>query len=111
MNTITLMSFPNVSSNSTIIPNGPWTWARQFQSHGTLIAIAIAVAVFFRSHISGILATWPFFTRRYDFIRSNFEKTGSNVFSFKVLYVRIVQDYSTLTLSYTFLFVAFSHGG
>ena len=34
-----------------------------------------------------IFTAWQFFTRRYDFLKSNFSKTGQNLFSFKVLYV------------------------
>ena len=34
-----------------------------------------------------ILTAWQFFTRRYDFLKSNFSKTGQNLFSFKVLHV------------------------
>jgi sterol 14-demethylase len=75
-------------SNTTEVLNGLRTaWTEQFQSHGALLVITIAVAIFFKSNLGGILATWPFFTRRHDFIKSNFEKTGRNMFSFNVLHV------------------------
>lgn len=73
-------------SNSTQLPRSWTAWSHQFQSHGALIAIAIAVAIFFKSNVSRIIAVWPFFTRRYDFITSNLKKTGRNVFSFNVLH-------------------------
>ena len=34
-----------------------------------------------------IVNAWSFFNRRYDFLRSNFDKTGHELFSFKVLQV------------------------
>jgi len=38
-----------------------------------------------RERILSIIFVWPFFTRRYDFLKSNFEKNGGNFFSFKVM--------------------------
>ncbi|KAF8238323.1 cytochrome P450 [Tricholoma matsutake] len=38
-----------------------------------------------RERIVSIVFVWPFFTRRYDFLVSNFAKTGRNFFSFKVM--------------------------
>ncbi|KAF9457599.1 cytochrome P450 [Collybia nuda] len=32
-----------------------------------------------------ILTAWPFFTRRHDFLKSNFTKVGEQLFTFKVL--------------------------
>lgn len=43
-----------------------------------------------RERIVSIVFVWPFFTRRYDFLVSNFAKTGRNFFSFKVMQVRLV---------------------
>jgi sterol 14-demethylase len=37
-----------------------------------------------------ILNAWAFFNKRYDFLRSNFDKTGHDLFSFKVLQHQIV---------------------
>ncbi|RDB26871.1 Lanosterol 14-alpha demethylase [Hypsizygus marmoreus] len=37
-----------------------------------------------------ILTAWPFFTKRYDFLRDNFRKTGQRMFRFHVLQHRIV---------------------
>lgn len=34
-----------------------------------------------------IVNAWSFFNRRYDFLRSNFDKTGHELFSFKFLQV------------------------
>jgi len=64
-------------------------WVQESPSRGALIAIVVTVALFFNSNISKIIAAWPFFTRRYDFIKSNFAKTKRNTFSFNVLSVRI----------------------
>lgn len=61
------------------------TLAQQFSSHGALIAIAIVVVVLFQTGFSRILPAWQFFTHRYDFIKSNFEKTSRHSFSFNVL--------------------------
>ena len=72
------------------------------------VAVALCPAIF-SSDISkdseiyelgylSILTAWPFFRRRYDFLKSNFAKTGLNMFSFKVLHVRPV-EYSFLLLS------------
>jgi sterol 14-demethylase len=36
-----------------------------------------------------IINAWTFFTKRYDFLRSNFNKTGHALFSFKVLQVSV----------------------
>jgi hypothetical protein len=36
-----------------------------------------------------ILNAWAFFNKRYDFLRSNFDKTGHDLFSFKVLQVSL----------------------
>jgi hypothetical protein len=63
---------------------------QEFQLHSALATIgAISLALFLKSNLGGILAAWPFITRRYDFLKSNFQKTGANAFSFKVLHVRI----------------------
>ena len=34
-----------------------------------------------------VINAWAFFNKRYDFLRSNFDKTGHDLFSFKVLQV------------------------
>jgi sterol 14-demethylase len=34
-----------------------------------------------------VVNAWMFFNKRYDFLRSNFDKTGHDLFSFKVLHV------------------------
>lgn len=34
-----------------------------------------------------ILTAWPFFSRRFDFLRANFKKIGEPFFRFKVLQV------------------------
>ncbi|TFK70165.1 cytochrome P450 [Pluteus cervinus] len=40
--------------------------------------------------VSSILTAWPFFTKRYDFLKSNFQKTGEAIFKFKVLHHTVV---------------------
>lgn len=35
-----------------------------------------------------ILTAWPFFSKRYDFLRANFQKTGQDLFKFHILQVR-----------------------
>jgi len=76
-------------------------------SHVTLAALSVSLllglgtsyAYFFSSgnnpnkiHELGGLSianAWTFFNKRYDFLRSNFEKTGQDLFSFKVLHVSL----------------------
>jgi sterol 14-demethylase len=36
-----------------------------------------------------IVNAWTFFNKRYDFLRSNFDKTGHELFAFKVLHVSL----------------------
>jgi hypothetical protein len=74
----------------------PWT------PHFTLAAVLVGLlgtfyAYFFSSdndankiHALGgfsVFNAWMFFNKRYDFLRSNFNKTGHDLFSFKVLHV------------------------
>lgn len=33
-----------------------------------------------------LFTAWPFFSRRFDFLKDNFAKTGENIFTFKVLH-------------------------
>lgn len=35
---------------------------------------------------------WTFFNRRFDFLRSNFNKTGQDLFSFQILQVSVSSD-------------------
>ncbi|KIM79953.1 hypothetical protein PILCRDRAFT_822816 [Piloderma croceum F 1598] len=37
-----------------------------------------------------IVNAWTFFNKRYDFLRSNFDKTGHELFAFKVLHYQVV---------------------
>jgi hypothetical protein len=86
-------------------------WAQEFQSHGLAAVAMITIALFIKSNLGGILAVWPFFTRRYDFLKSNFEKTGGHKFSFNVLHVGL--RYTSMQdahLNYTYLFIALCHG-
>jgi hypothetical protein len=41
-------------------------------------------------HLGGfsLLTAWPFFSKRYDFLKSGFKKTGEQFFQFNVLHVR-----------------------
>lgn len=61
-----------------------------------LAAVTLHLAIFRTKHkdtdvheLDGfsILTAWPFFNRRFDFLMSNFAKTGETLFSFKVLQV------------------------
>jgi hypothetical protein len=90
------MSFANISESIGLSHRQWMAWAQQFQLYGALLAIAIAITLFFKGNhrVSGILAAWPFFTRRYDFLKSNFEKTGQQMFSFNVLQVRTASGYA-----------------
>jgi hypothetical protein len=36
-----------------------------------------------------IINAWTFFIKRYDFLRTNFDKTGHNLFSFRVVQVSL----------------------
>ncbi|TFK67928.1 cytochrome P450 [Pluteus cervinus] len=40
--------------------------------------------------VSSILTAWPFFTKRYDFLKSNFQKTREVIFKFKILHHTVV---------------------
>ncbi|TFK66690.1 hypothetical protein BDN72DRAFT_131613 [Pluteus cervinus] len=40
--------------------------------------------------VSSTLTAWPFFTKRYDFLKSNFQKTGEAIFKFKILRYTVV---------------------
>jgi hypothetical protein len=76
--------------NTTRFLDGRWpemARTQEFQLLGALATIAIT-ALFLIINFGGILTAWPFFTRRYDFLKSNFEKSGTHMFSFKVLHVR-----------------------
>ncbi|KAG5652598.1 hypothetical protein H0H81_004429 [Sphagnurus paluster] len=33
-----------------------------------------------------LFTAWPFFSRRFDFLKESFAKTGQNIFTFKVLH-------------------------
>lgn len=71
---------------NSIFPDGLWkAWPQQFKSHGILIALGITAALCVKAKLGGILAAWPFFTHRYDFIKYNFQKTRQNMFSFNIL--------------------------
>ena len=98
-------------TNATMFSGGlstAWGWAQYFIYHGALTAIAIIAAVLFQSQLGGIIAAWPFFTRRYDFIKSNFQKTTKNVFPFKIRDVRF--SYVLPISQHLFWSVAFHYG-
>jgi hypothetical protein len=40
-----------------------------------------------------LVHAWSFFNERFDFLRSNFDKTGHELFAFKVLHVSSWQDF------------------
>jgi hypothetical protein len=80
------------------------SWAQEFPTQGILTAIAIAFAVFLKSNLSGILATWPFFTCRYDFIKSNLEKIDGHKFTFNVLHVCIRYTFSMCDVHPSYLY-------
>ena len=74
----------------TALSNARAILNQSFVAFPTAIAIVIALVVlYYPSNLSTILAAWPFFTKRYDFLKENFQKTGRNLFSFKVLHVCI----------------------
>jgi sterol 14-demethylase len=84
-------------SSYTPIPDRLTTWLPPFAlpfALPTLTVIfwfALLSAVLhggIRERVVSIIFAWPFFTRRYDFLKSNFEKTGKNFFSFKIMQVR-----------------------
>ena len=72
-------------------------------SNTSLIAIfiALSIGILFRSppgppsngkihNLAGfpLITAWSFFTKRYDFLRDQFKKTGLNMFSFRILQVK-----------------------
>jgi hypothetical protein len=61
-----------------------------------LLVIGTSYAYFYSSNDAkkihrlkgfSVINAWTFFNKRYDFLRSNFDKTGQDLFSFKVLQV------------------------
>jgi hypothetical protein len=87
--TLSRLIIMSESSNATKISDGFYaSWMQQSQIQvATLIVIVIIGTIVLKDNLGDIIATWLFFTRRYDFIKSNFEKSGQNAFSFNVLYV------------------------
>jgi len=73
----------------------------------SLVGIAVPLLLFFslRSTFDGkvldlggipLLTAWAFFSKRFDFIQSNFKRSGGTIFRFRVLQV---QNLSTLLYS------------
>ena len=82
-------------SNVTKFPGGHWAQQFHFESHGVLVVVVITIAFLMKSYTSQIYTVWSFFTRRRDFIKSEFEKIGRlNTFSFNILHVRLLLSYT-----------------
>lgn len=65
------------------------TLAQLFHSYSVLVAFALTVVVLqLERSFRRIVTAWPFFTRRYAFLKSKLEQSGRNVFKFDVLHVR-----------------------
>ncbi|GLB42444.1 putative cytochrome P450 [Lyophyllum shimeji] len=89
-----------MSFNETVLDS--WTALQQAPvtvqaatALGVGILITLAYPALFSSKKStgitelggwSILTAWPFFNKRFDFLRENFAKTGENFFTFKVLH-------------------------
>ncbi|KAF8069204.1 cytochrome P450 [Lyophyllum atratum] len=90
----------SASLNETVLDS--WTALQQAPvavqaatAVGAGILVAVAYPALFSSQKStdiqelgglSILTAWPFFSKRFDFLRENFKKTGQNLFSFKILH-------------------------
>lgn len=87
--------------NATATPSG---WALFQHSPLTVSATtATALAILYLTYLAllpqrkstdirklggfSILTAWPFFTKRHDFLKSNFAKIGEQLFTFNVLQV------------------------
>lgn len=87
---------------SQVFADGLTTLQEPFTALPTAAALIVAALVYltkFRSKKSAdicelgglsIFTAWPFFNKRYDFLKSNFAKTGQELFSFKVLQHSVV---------------------
>jgi hypothetical protein len=82
----------------------PSQWRAGSSTSLTAIFIAFSIAILsvvFRSYSSSddkfhnlggvwhFVTAWAFFSKRYDFLRKNFKKTGSKMFSFHLLQVSL----------------------
>jgi hypothetical protein len=68
------------------------SWGQEFQVlPGALAAITITITIvlFFKSTFLKFFAVWPFFKRRHDFFKSNFQKAAGHTFSFNIFQVRL----------------------
>ncbi|KAF8802731.1 cytochrome P450 [Phlegmacium glaucopus] len=79
----------------------PSQWGASTSLIATLIALTIAIlSVVLRSssgdkihNLGGfhlLAAQWTFFSKRYDFFREHFKKTGANIFCFRLLRHRVI---------------------
>lgn len=98
---ILAMSASNASFSplAHIVPTNPteWVYHARVSISVTLLSAIVLAVLFFRpdSHsddvyeIGGIpiLATWTFFSKRYDWIREQFRKSGGKTFRFRILQV------------------------
>lgn len=73
-----------------------WTKNTTFSTLATAISVFLLSSLFLRPrngekvyYLGGIplVTAWPFFTRRYDFMREHFKESGGKMFRFKVLKV------------------------
>ena len=82
----------------------PFQWKASSSTSLTAIFIALSIAILsvvFRSYSSSdnkshnlggvwhLATAWAFFSKRYDFLRENFKKTGSKMFCFHLLQVSL----------------------
>jgi hypothetical protein len=77
-------------STSPDVQRSPVSWGQEVQvMHGALAAITISITIvlFFKSTFLKFFAVWPFFNRRYDFFKSNFQKADGHTFSFNIFQV------------------------
>lgn len=79
----------SLCASVTKLSHGLGIWVQQFQLHAALVILVVIAVLYFKGVFGGIPAVWTFFTHRYDFMESGFEKARQNVFSFSVLQVGV----------------------
>jgi hypothetical protein len=84
------------------VPHAPWTPSAGFLGAVSSLLLILSTSYVYSAYsgndpkkvhrIGGlsIINAWAFFNKRYDFLRTNFDKTGLHLFSFKVLQVGFI---------------------
>jgi len=89
-----------VNATTTALPAGALGAVSPYLT-ASLVGVALPLLLFFslRSTSNGkvldlggipVLTAWTFFSKRFDFIQSNFKRSGGTIFRFRVLQVGII---------------------